>query len=66
MSLGWRNSNPSGPQFSGDPSTCKPLASEPEPDQHDPGESLPEVAGGVQGFAAGFLNSNETRSFEIW
>ena len=46
MSLGWRNSNPSGPQFSGDPSTCKPLASEPEPDQHDPGESLPEVAVG--------------------
>ena len=66
MSLGWRKSNPSGSQFSGDPSTGKPLPSKPEADQQGPRESLPEVAGGVQGFAAGFLNSNETRSFEIW
>lgn len=30
MSLGWRKRNPSGPQFSGHPSTGKPLRSPPE------------------------------------
>ena len=64
MSLGWRKSNPSGSQFSGDPLTGKPLPSEPEADQHDPGESLPEVAGGNHPGSGGGI-PNFFRSFDV-
>ena len=55
MSLGWRKSNPSGSQFSGDPSTGKPLPSKPEADQQGPRESLPEVAVEVHSSGVAFL-----------